>query len=169
MLDPGQCSLPPISLFTIVPIICALQFSYLCSFAISNLAIFLSHFAICQYLPFAICQFASCCLPIRYLFNVLCSFSARMGVCGPVPCRLGPLPGHLGRLPGGGSGPMSAGRSHSDPLDFRIEIYLILMSIFGCFGVNLGSLLGVIFAPLGAFFGPSWARNRLRTVLSSKK
>ena len=42
------------------------------------------------------------------------------------------------------------------------------MSIWGRFGIDLGSLLGVIFAPLGAFFGPSWARNRLRTVSSSK-
>ena len=46
---------------------------------------------------------------------------------------------------------------------------MILMSILGRYGVDLGSLLGVIFAPLGAFFGPSWSRNRLRTDLSSKK
>ena len=148
--------------------ICDLLFSYLCMFAICYLAIFLSQFAICQFV-FAICIFAICYLHICNLFNVLCSFSARMGAWGPVPCRLGPLPGPLGRLPGGGSGPMSAGRSHYDPHDLRIEINLILISILNRLGVDLGSLLGVIFAPLGALFGPSWVRNRFRIVLSSKK
>ena len=43
------------------------------------------------------------------------------------------------------------------------------MTIFGRFGVDLGSLLEVIFGHVGAFFGSSWFRNRLRTVLSSKQ
>ena len=52
---------------------------------------------------------------------------------------------------------------------FASKIVSILMSIFGRLGVHLGSLLGVIFGHVGAFFGPSWSRNRLRIVLSSKK
>ena len=55
------------------------------------------------------------------------------------------------------------------PLELASKIMSILMSIVGRFGVDLGSLLGVIFGHVGAFFGPSWSRNRLRTVLSSKK
>ena len=41
--------------------------------------------------------------------------------------------------------------------------------VLGRFGVDLGPLLGVIFGHVGAFFGPSWSQNRLRTVLTSKK
>ena len=82
---------------------------------------------------------------------------------------LGPLPEPLGRLPGGDLGPMSAGRSHLDPNDFRIETYVDFDVGFGSFWVDLGSLLGVIFGHVGAFFGPSWSRNRLRIDLSSKK
>ena len=47
----------------------------------------------------------------------------------------------------------------------RSKIMSILMSIFGRLGVHLGSLLGVIFGHVGAFFGPSWSRNRLRIDL----
>ena len=42
------------------------------------------------------------------------------------------------------------------------------VSFWGRFGVGLGSLWGVILAPFGAFFVPSWFQNRLRTVFSSK-
>ena len=65
--------------------------------------------------------------------------------------------GPWGASLGGGSGPMSAGRSHSDPLDSRIEIYLILISIWNRFGVDLGSLLGsfsLLLAPFSVQVGP---------------
>ena len=52
---------------------------------------------------------------------------------------------------------------------FASKIMSILMLIFDRFGVDLGPLLEVIFGHVGTFFGPSWSRNRLRTVLSSKK
>ena len=45
----------------------------------------------------------------------------------------------------------------------------ILMSIFDRLGVDLGSVLGVIFGHFGALVGQSWFQNRLRTVLTSKK
>ena len=82
-------------------------------------------------------------------------------------------PGSLGRLPGAPWGGVPAqclrpvGRRA--PLELASKITSILMSIFGRFGVDLGSLLGVIFAPLGASFRLSGCRNPLRTVLSSKK
>ena len=50
--------------------VCDLQFSYLCIFATCYFAIFLSQLAICQYLPFAMCQLDICYLPICILFNV---------------------------------------------------------------------------------------------------
>ena len=82
-------------------------------------------------------------------------------------------PGLLGHVPGGPRGGVPAeslkpvGRRAS--LGFASKIISILMSIFGRLGVHLGSLLGVIFGHVGAFFGPSWSRNRLRIDLSSKK
>ena len=82
--------------------ICDLLFSYLCMFAICYLAIFLSQFAKGQFV-FAICIFAN--LHICNLFNVLCSFSARMGAWGPVPYRLGPLAWAPGAPSRGGSRP----------------------------------------------------------------
>ena len=82
-------------------------------------------------------------------------------------------PGPLGRLPGGGPGPKLQGSirvtSTCRPFEFASKFMSILMSIFGRFGVDLGSLLGVIFRQVDAFFGPSWPRNRPRTDLSSKK
>ena len=77
------------------------------------------------------------------------SFTMRMGAWGPVPCRLGALPGPWGASLGGGSGPMSAARSHSDPLDFRIEIYVD-------FDVDFGSFGGRSWVPLGGHFRSSW-------------
>ena len=41
-----------------------------------------------------------------------------------------------------------------------------LMSIFDRLGVDLGSVLGVIFGRFGALVGPSWSQDRLRTVLN---
>ena len=80
----------------------------------------------------------------------------------PGPPPLGSSDASQG-LPGGGPGPMSAGR-----FELASKIMSILMSTFGRFGIDLGSLLGVLFGHVGAFFGPSWSWNRLRTVLSSK-
>ena len=44
-----------------------------------------------------------------------------------------------------------------------------LMSIFGRLGLDLGSLLELIFGHVGALVGQSWSQSRLRTVLTSKK
>ena len=57
----------------------------------------------------------------------------------------------------------------SRPSVLASKLMLILMSIFFRLGVDLGPLWGVIFGHVGASFGPSWPRNRLRTVLSLKK
>ena len=82
-------------------------------------------------------------------------------------------PGPLGHVPGGPRGGVPA--ESLKPVGgcascgFASKIMSILMSIFGRLGVHLGSLLGVIFGHVGAFFGPSWSRNRLRIDLSSKK
>ena len=93
-----------------------------------------------------------------------------------VPWGLGRLPWVPGARPrgsqGGGPGPKLQGPitvtlTHG-PFDFASKFMSILVSIFGRFGVDVGSLLGVIFGHVGAFFGPSWSQNRLRTVLSSK-
>ena len=46
---------------------------------------------------------------------------------------------------------------------------MILISILDRLGVDLGSVLGVIFGPFGALVGQSWSQSRLRTVLTSKK
>ena len=62
---------------------------------------------------------------------------------------LGPPPGAPGALLWGGSGPMSAGRSHLDPHDFRIEIYVD-------FDVDFGSFWGRSWVPLGGHFRSSW-------------
>ena len=43
------------------------------------------------------------------------------------------------------------------------------MSIVDRLGVDLGSVLGVIFGRFGALVGQSWSQSRLRTVLTSKK
>ena len=94
-----------------------------------------------------------------------------------VPWGLGRLPWAPGAPPrgsqGGGPGPKLQGplpvTFTCQPFELVSKLMSILMSIFGRFGVDLGSLLGVIFGHVGAFFGPSWSRNRLRTVLSSKK
>ena len=81
----------------------------------------------------------------------------------------GPLPGVPEAPPWGGV-PAQCLRvvGRRAPLELASKIMSILMSIFGRFGVDLGSLLGVIFGHVGAFFGPSWSRNRLRIDLSSK-
>ena len=91
---------------------------------------------------------------------------------GPGPPPLGPWGASRG-LPGGGPGPKLQGpislNPGRGPFGFASKFMSILMSILGRFGLDLGPLLGVIFGDVGAFFGPSWSRNRLRTILSSKK
>ena len=90
---------------------------------------------------------------------------------GPGPPPLGPWGASQG-VSGGGPGPklqssipVTVGRL----LELASKFMSFLMSILDRFGVDLGPLLGVIFGHVGAFFGPSWSRNRLRTDLSSKK
>ena len=82
-------------------------------------------------------------------------------------------PGLLGRLPGapgGGSRPQTTRPNPVyRPSELASKFMSILMSIFGRLGVDLGPLFRVISGHVGAFFGPSWSRNRLGTVLSSKK
>ena len=65
---------------------------------------------------------------------------------------------------------MSAGQKVVSPLGFGIVFFMtILTSIFDRLGVDLGSVLGVIFGRFGALIGQSWSQDRLRTVLTSKK
>ena len=80
----------------------------------------------------------------------------------PGPPPLGPRGASRG-LPGWGGVPAQCLRpvGRHAPLGFASKIMSILMSIFGRFGVDLGSLLGVIFGHVGTFFGSSWSRNRL--------
>ena len=106
--------------------------------------------------------------------SMIFMFRTRTWVPGrAVPWGLGRSPWAPGARPRGSQGGVPAeslrvvGRSASR--GFASKIMSILMSIFGRLGVHLGSLLGVIFGHVGAFFGPSWSRNRLRIDLSSKK
>ena len=101
-------------------------------------------------------------------------FRTRTWVPGrAVPWGLGRLPWAPGAPPRGSQGGVTAESSRPTyghaSCGFASKIMSILMSIFGRLGVHLGSLLGVIFGHVGAFFGPSWSRNRLRIDLSSKK
>ena len=91
------------------------------------------------------------------------------GPVGPGPPPLGSWGASQG-LPGGGFPAQCLRPTYGRAsLEFASKTVSILMSIFGRLGVHLGSLLGVIFGHVGAFFGPSWSRNRLRIDLSSKK
>ena len=79
-----------------------------------------------------------------------------------VPWGLGRLPWAPGAPPrgsqGGGPGPKLQGSLPVTftcrPFEFVSTFMSILMSIFGRFGVDLGSLLGVIFGHVGAFCRP---------------
>ena len=64
---------------------------------------------------------------------------------------------------------MSAAQKWLSPLGFRIVFSLDFDSIVDRLGVDLGSVLGVIFGHFGALVGQSWSQSRLRTVLTSKK
>ena len=78
-----------------------------------------------------------------------------------------------GRLPGAPWGGVPAQclrvRTTSALLDLASFFMTILTSIFDRLGVDLGSVLGVIFGRFGALVGQSWSQSRLRTVLTSKK
>ena len=73
----------------------------------------------------------------------------------PGPPPLGPWGASQG-LPGGGV-PAQCLRvvGRRAPLELASKIMSILMSIFGRFGIDLGSLLGVIFGHVGALFRPN--------------
>ena len=87
-----------------------------------------------------------------------------------VPWCLDRLPWIPGAPPGGGSRPQTTRTtSGTRTLEFVFKLMSILVSIFDRFGIDLGSLLGLILGHVGAFFGQSWSWNRLRTDLSSKK
>ena len=86
----------------------------------------------------------------------------------------GPPPGgSLGRLPGGPWGWVPAQtprlRTWRALLVLASFFMTILTSIFDRLGVDLGSVLGIIFGRFGALIGQSWSQSRLRTVLTSKK
>ena len=88
---------------------------------------------------------------------------------GPGPPPLGPW-GASRELPGGGSRPNVCGSERGVPSWFWHRFLMtILTSIFDRLGVDLGSVLGVIFGHFGALVGQSWSQSRLRTVLTSKK
>jgi hypothetical protein len=88
---------------------------------------------------------------------------------GPGPSPLGPwgasrgawavFPGSLGRLPGGpweGSRPNVLGPEGGEPSWFWHRFFItILISIFDRLGVDLNSVLGVIFGRFGALVGQS--------------
>ena len=71
----------------------------------------------------------------------------------------------LGGLPGvpGGGVPAQCLFARTGPalLVFVSFFMLILMSIFDRLGVDLGSVLGVIFGRFGALVGQSWSQDRL--------
>ena len=86
------------------------------------------------------------------------------GPVGPGPPPLGSWGASQG-LPGGGPGPKLQGPISANPVPRLFELpskfISILVSIFGRLGLDLGSLLGVIFGHVGAFFGQSWSQERL--------
>ena len=90
-----------------------------------------------------------------------------------IPGCLGCSPGPLGRVPGGSQVGFPAESLQAvggyASCGFALKIMSILMSIFGRLGVDLGSVLGVIFGPFGTLVGQSWSQDRLRSVLTSKK
>ena len=80
---------------------------------------------------------------------------------GPGPPPLGPWGASQG-LPGGAV-PAQCLRVRSGRalLDLASFFVTILTSIFDRLGVDLGSVLGVIFGRFGALVGQSWSQDRL--------
>ena len=76
---------------------------------------------------------------------------------GPGPPPLGPGGASRG-VPGGGSRPA---RRCQALLVLASFFMTILTSIFDRLGVDLGSVLGVIFGRFGALVGQSWSQDRL--------
>ena len=52
---------------------------------------------------------------------------------------------------------------------FRLAIRDHFFEPLGCLLESFWGVFVLVFGHVGAFFGPSWSRNRLRTDLSSKK
>ena len=88
-----------------------------------------------------------------------------------VPGRAVPwVPWVPGACPRGSLGAQTTRTNHLHrPFGFASKFMKILMLIFDRFGVDLGPLWRIIFDHVGALFGPSLPRNRLRAALSSKK
>ena len=87
-----------------------------------------------------------------------------------VPWGLGRLPWVPGAAPWGGVPPQCLRANVCYALLVLASFFMsILTSIFDRLGVDLGSVLGVIFGHFGALVGQSWSQSRLRTVLTSKK
>ena len=82
---------------------------------------------------------------------------------------MGPGPPPLGSPWGGVTAQSPRVVSWLAPLVLASFFMTILTSIFDRLGVDLGSVLGVIFGRFGALVGQSWSQSRLRTVLTSKK
>ena len=88
---------------------------------------------------------------------------------GPGPPPLGPWGASRG-VPGGGVPTQCLRPRTGWALLVLASFFMsILTSIFDRLGVDLGSVLGVIFGRFGALIGQSWSQDRLRTVLTSKK
>ena len=90
-----------------------------------------------------------------------------------VPWGLGRLPWVPGAPPRGSLGGVPAQclrpRTCCALLVLASFFMTMLTSIFDRLGVDLGSVLGVIFGRFGALVGQSWSQDRLRTILTSKK
>ena len=74
-----------------------------------------------------------------------------------------------GGLLGGGWGPNSKAHFPYSLSWNRPKFTKIMKSILDRFGVDLGSLLGVMLGSFGLLVDPSWSQSCLRTVFTSKK
>ena len=91
------------------------------------------------------------------MFNDLMFFSARIGAWGPSGGLRGGVPAQCLQL--------STGQGLLVLASFFTSIW---MSIFDRLGVDLGSVLGVMFGHFGALVGQSWSQDRLGIDSSSK-